>query len=218
MNFNLLLGLLTESGLSPEELAPKFGMSNMTLRRWKDQPGHLPVPKSHERNIVEGIYQLLIEQRLSAESLGVQKLLAGTRSLSFQAVLKSIGVAEDFHQQGKDQQEKMMVALYQIGASEKRKKNVDQNHLQIETLKKMGSEWKKRISMLVEAVASTKISAIDKMVAYGALFYLICPIDLIPDHFPVIGFIDDFGILGFAVTFYLQKFPGLFRKVGVNEF
>jgi uncharacterized membrane protein YkvA (DUF1232 family) len=49
-------------------------------------------------------------------------------------------------------------------------------------------------------------------VAYGALFYLILPFDLIPDSIPVFGYVDDFGILGFAVAYYARKFPELKRS------
>ena len=48
-------------------------------------------------------------------------------------------------------------------------------------------------------------------VAFGALFYLICPFDLIPDAIPVIGYADDFIVLGIAVLYYRKRFPHLFR-------
>ena len=45
--------------------------------------------------------------------------------------------------------------------------------------------------------------------AYGALFYLFTPFDLVPDVMPVFGYVDDFGMLGFAVAYYGAKFPHL---------
>ena len=103
----------------------------------------------------------------------------------------------------------MAIALCQIGASEERRIEVNESSGTLQTLKKMGQEWTKRISLLMEVVQSERITQIDKLIAYGALFYLICPFDLIPDQIPVVGFVDDFGVLGLAIAFYLRKFPEL---------
>ena len=51
----------------------------------------------------------------------------------------------------------------------------------------------------------------DKLAAYGALFYLITTFDLIPDTIPVFGLLDDFAILGIVVAYYVQKFPQYFN-------
>ena len=34
----------------------------------------------------------------------------------------------------------------------------------------------------------------------GALAYVVCPIDVIPDVIPVVGYLDDIGVLGYALT------------------
>lgn len=39
-----------------------------------------------------------------------------------------------------------------------------------------------------------------KRLILGALGYLIAPIDVIPDLSPIIGYTDDFGVLGFALV------------------
>lgn len=39
-----------------------------------------------------------------------------------------------------------------------------------------------------------------KAIAIGALLYLICPIDAIPDPIPVFGFLDDVAIIAMAVA------------------
>jgi uncharacterized membrane protein YkvA (DUF1232 family) len=39
-----------------------------------------------------------------------------------------------------------------------------------------------------------------KAICIGALLYFINPIDLIPDHIPVIGYLDDFVVLSVAVN------------------
>jgi len=39
-----------------------------------------------------------------------------------------------------------------------------------------------------------------KSVAVAALAYLVCPLDLIPDAIPVIGYLDDAGVIAAAVA------------------
>jgi uncharacterized membrane protein YkvA (DUF1232 family) len=36
------------------------------------------------------------------------------------------------------------------------------------------------------------------------ILYILSPIDLIPDFIPVVGWLDDIGVLGFMVHTYLQ--------------
>ncbi|TVX99067.1 YkvA family protein [Cohnella terricola] len=51
---------------------------------------------------------------------------------------------------------------------------------------------------LYYALESPKTDAKSKAIIYGALGYLIFPIDAIPDAIPVIGYADDLGVLLFA--------------------
>ena len=44
-----------------------------------------------------------------------------------------------------------------------------------------------------------KVSLLDKAIIIGSLGYLISPLDLIPDYIPVIGLMDDIGVLTWAV-------------------
>jgi uncharacterized membrane protein YkvA (DUF1232 family) len=76
----------------------------------------------------------------------------------------------------------------------------------------MGKDWAERISSLMKVLESNELHTFDKLVAYGALFYLIFPFDLIPDYIPVFGYMDDFIVLGFAVAYYIKRFPHLFGK------
>ena len=41
-----------------------------------------------------------------------------------------------------------------------------------------------------------------KVVAVGALIYFICPWDAIPDFVPVVGYMDDAGVIYAAVEYY----------------
>lgn len=214
MTYSQLNAVLAETGQSPEQLAPTLGVASMTIRRWQKKPGSAKVPKGYERTVLEGVYQLLAEGHLDSGSEAVQKMLAGSASLSFAAVLKSLEITDAVTGKGsgESQQDKMTIALSQIGVNEKRRAEVDQSRDKLQGFKKLGKDWNERISALWIVVRSTKLTPIDKLVAYGALFYLIFPFDLIPDHLPVVGLVDDFGILGFAMAYYLRKFPEIIKS------
>lgn len=210
MTYSQLLTVIDSSGLSPEDIAPALGISNMTLRRWRKQPGHKSLPKSYRRTAVEGVYQLIADGKLSFDSKEVQDLVRSSPSLSFDAIIKELGISMDVLNSRETYEDRVIMALSQIGINGKHKEEVDQSAKKLTGFQKLGAEWKRRISMLTDVLRSTQLSPIDKWVAYGALFYLIMPFDLIPDHIPVVGLLDDFGILGFAVAYYARKFPALF--------
>lgn len=208
MNFAQLNAVLDATHLSPEQLAPKFGVGSMTVRRWQKEERGKKVPRGHQWSIIESVYQLVLEGTLSAESEEVRSLLKDSTSLSFQATIQGMGVSSATFTSGDSQQDKIMLMLSQIGLNEKHSQEVEGSEKKLSYFKKMGSEWQKRISTLVDVVQSKKLSRADKLIAYGALFYLVCPFDLIPDHIPVIGLLDDFGVLGFAVAYYANKYSG----------
>lgn len=53
--------------------------------------------------------------------------------------------------------------------------------------------------LLFYALDSPKTSLKAKIQIYGALGYLILPLDLVPDLLPVVGYVDDLGALGLAL-------------------
>lgn len=92
-----------------------------------------------------------------------------------------------------------------IGSQESRRERVNKQKKKILSFKKLGKDWSERISVLTGVVASKKMAALDKFMAYGALFYLVMVFDLIPDTVPVFGLLDDFAILGIAASYYLKR-------------
>lgn len=207
------MDLFDETGFSPEQLAPYFGVGNMTLRRWKDQPGAKEIPEIYESAVLDGVYQLLIQGKVNSESAKIQKILRSAPSLSFQAALKGLGIESVFEEsKNQDHDDKFAVALSQIGLDDKHRSEVDRSEVKIQGYKKLGKSWAYRITSLWRVVRSDKLTLVDKMVAYGALFYLIFPFDLIPDHIPVIGLLDDYAMLGFAIAYYVKRFPELVQQ------
>ena len=206
MKYDQVITLFEQTGLSPEKIATRLGLGSMTLRRWHEHP-EKDVPKSYQILIIESVYQLLIEGYLDVESKEVNAILHYATNSSFQATLKQLGVSSDDVQQPMGHhQESVLIALSKIGMNTQYQKKVEKGKLKLEPFKKIGEEWKKRVQTLQLVLDSKKIRLMDKVIAYGSLFYLIMAIDLIPDYIPVVGLIDDFGMLGFAVTFYNSRF------------
>ncbi|QJD86486.1 YkvA family protein [Cohnella herbarum] len=53
--------------------------------------------------------------------------------------------------------------------------------------------------LLYFALQSPKTPLRAKVQIYGALGYLILPVDLVPDFLPAVGYVDDLGALGLAL-------------------
>jgi uncharacterized membrane protein YkvA (DUF1232 family) len=199
-----VLALLTDAQLSPEELAERIGISGMTVRRWLKRSKD-PVPRVYLPAIREACYALISEGRLSAGSASVGMLLALSPSGEYGAALQNLGLQEGFDLQHKMSKDEVLIGLSRIGTQSQKQDDVDHNRTKIFSFKQLGDEWSRRIGALWQIIASKKIGRMEKTVAYGALFYLLTPIDFIPDHIPFFGMLDDFGVLGIALAYYKTR-------------
>jgi uncharacterized membrane protein YkvA (DUF1232 family) len=205
MKTSHLLTLSSEARISPEDLGSSLGISGMTLRRWMKRPPSAPIPKFYHRAFADEIVRLWMEGRLKEDSGAVQWAMKVGQNLSFQAAIKNLGLSEISSAAPGSDSDKLMVGLTQIGSNGHHRQQVDGNKLRILSFSKMSKEWGQRISALMKVVRSNRIDAMDKLVAYGALFYLLCPFDLIPDNIPVFGLLDDYVILGLAASYYAKR-------------
>lgn len=213
MHYKQLTSILNETGLSPERLAEPLGVSNLTYRRWLKRPPREDIPKEYERNIAGGIYQLLSEGKLKHDSKTVSDFLEHNMPEFFGAAVGQFQMPTDLlSNRSINHQDKITTALSHIGNNAGIRHRVDVSSIAIRKFTSWGSEWKNRVTLMTKVIRSKKLSLVDKLIAYGALFYLILPFDLIPDSIPVFGYVDDFGILGFAAAYYLNKYPGVFNK------
>ncbi len=214
MKFSEVIGILKETGLSPEKLADYLCVSNMTYRRWLRRDGRLEVPREHRRNVAGGIYRLLGEGRLDQDSKKVSQFLGQYLPECFGAATGCLGFTVENAESHATHQEKVFQLLGHIGANRVVQHDINNARKKIDAFAKMGEEWKRRIRGLLGVLKATNISMVEKYVAYGALFYLITPFDLVPDGMPVAGLVDDFGILGFALTYYAKLYPHLVSARG----
>jgi len=56
-----------------------------------------------------------------------------------------------------------------------------------------------------------------KLVVVAAVAYVVFPIDLLPDMVPVLGWLDDLGALGAALTFFARDVASHAAKVEAVE-
>jgi len=205
--------LLKDTGLSPEQLGQRLQLSGMTLRRLLKKPDGDELPPNFVTRVRQGVYGLIIEGRLKPDAAVAKLVASQSPSLSFDAAIHALGFRQDRMALGTSYPDRVLIGLSEIGASPQRQGEVNGNRKELSRFRKMGREWAERVNTLRRVVSSKKLTHIEKLSAYGALFYMITVFDLIPDTIPVFGVLDDFAILGIVAAYYLQKFPRLF---GVN--
>lgn len=183
----------------------------MTLRRWENKNKTEEIPSSLEPGIREGIYRLITQGHLSADSKSVTMLLEDTYSLSFEACMKGMGADQALNTTTANNEETTAMVLAQIGHGSQHRKHVDENIAEFSKYKEFGKSWGANITTLLKVIKSEKIELLEKVVAYGALFYLIYPFDLIPDAVPGVGYVDDFTFVSFAVAFCMKRFSDILK-------
>jgi uncharacterized membrane protein YkvA (DUF1232 family) len=205
MKTSHLLILMRDTKLSPEELAKRLGISNMTIRRWMKKPSNEPLPAIYEKAVWEAVYQMVAEGMLLPGSAFVQKAVKESQKLYFKAAMKCLGFTGESRKAPGFSMESITRGLSQIGAKENHQLEVEKGKKKILSFSRFGRDWKQRISTLMKVLSSARLSGRDKAVAYGALFYLLCPLDLIPNNVPVFGLMDEYCVLGFASDHYAKK-------------
>ena len=210
MHYGQALDVLDKSRLSPESAARELGVSGMTLRRWRGKPLGEELPEIYRSAMEPLLRRLIGEGILHPEDPDAAAAFARPND-PFQATLLEAGITLKALGSPRKSREIVTKGLACIGENAHRQDQVRSSGRMIARFKAMGEEWRGRIEDLMLAMRSKEITALDKLVAFGAMFYLICPFDLIPDAIPVVGYADDFIILGIAALYYRRRFPRLFR-------
>jgi uncharacterized membrane protein YkvA (DUF1232 family) len=217
MRYRQLLSILEKTGTSPEKAAVELGVSGMTLRRWRAKGPGAELPEMYRRAFEPLLRRLIGEGRVHPEDPDVASAFA-TMDDPFQKTLLGLGITHEILRDGDKDHGTVTMGLARIGEDPNRQGQVKRSTKMLERFKAMGVEWQSRIGDLTFVLKSEELTALDKLVAFGALFYLITPFDLIPDAIPVFGLVDDFIVLGIAVLYYRARFPHLFKdKKGVKK-
>jgi uncharacterized membrane protein YkvA (DUF1232 family) len=216
MRVRQLLDVLDKTGLSPEKAAEELGVSGMTLRRWREKPAGEELPEIYRRAAQPLLTRLVGEGLLSPADPDVAAALAADDG-GFLKTLREVGITHEALAAPEKHGNAVAKGLAAIGRDENRQRQVAASGKLIASLRAMGQKWKDVIDDMKLALASDQITALDKLVAVGALFYLIMPFDLIPDAIPVFGYMDDFIVLTIAALYLRKRYPKLFPKRGAAK-
>jgi uncharacterized membrane protein YkvA (DUF1232 family) len=204
--------LMEEGELTPEKLAKRLGISNMTVRRWLKGNGDREIRPLYEKAIYGVVYEMLLEGALPFNSQSVRRVTEESQKLPFKALLKGLGFGAALRDAPGFSPDRLMVGLSQIGAKEEARVEVEKTPQRFRFLGRLGEEWKEKISILKRVVSSPRMSSVDKLAAYGALSYLLSPVDLVPNSLPLFGLMDEYFILGLTADYYRKKFRWLGEK------
>lgn len=162
--------LLAEQHLSPEQLAERTGVSNMTWRRLLSKPDTSRMPEK---------YSAVLERQFAPappELDGHQIALAGFGG-SEAAVLKR--VAED------------------AGSIESESRLLRDVERKRRSVRGLPEKLATALATLVERLPKAPLAA--KALILGALVYFLNPLDLVADALLGIGFLDDAGVVAIVL-------------------
>jgi len=174
-----LKNYLASQGLSPEGFAKEVKLSHMTIRRWLKKPDSFPIPEK---------YKPIMESHLSQGQESSNFSSAASLSSSATAALQGFNLTE------------LMDSVEETGRNYEDDGTLEgqlSDKLKGERFDKLMVQYVKK---LFKAAVSKDTPLKTRAICIGALLYFINPIDLIPDHIPVIGYLDDFVVLSVAVN------------------
>lgn len=212
MQYSQLFRLIDDAGVSPEAAAARLGVSGMTLRRWRSKPGREELPAMYARAFEPAFYQMVNDGTLAPDLPSVRGLMQGSIPAAVQSAVKNVGFSATMLEGESKSDDRLMGGLAELGADPERRKTVDKNRANIASFALRGPNWCRLIDGLLPLLRSKELTLPDRMVAYGALVYLLCPLDLISDFIPVFGLLDDFAVLQIAMLHYAARFPHLAEK------
>ena len=64
---------------------------------------------------------------------------------------------------------------------------------------------KLQLKNVVAYFKDREVSLWSKLLGLFAVAYVVSPIDLVPDVIPVFGWLDDVGVVGLVVAYYLRQ-------------
>jgi uncharacterized membrane protein YkvA (DUF1232 family) len=159
--------------LSPEALARKVLLSNMTIRR---------MLRLKASETISEKYWPLFDQ-LSEDSVELAHSHFQQISSSFFTDFKSL--TQDLEKAGTEAQN-----IDQIKEDVRSKMNNET----------IGTGLKASIKVLLNTVSGSNTSLRSRAIAIGALLYFINPFDLIPDALVGVGYLDDIAVASVAIS------------------
>ena len=161
MKNSQLLTLIRETKLSPEQMAKRIKVSNMTVRRWMEKPPSMEISHNHSRAIEDAVSGLIGDGILAPTSEIARQIIEGGDSSSFQDAIRSLGLPKDFYaSKDRDDTDSLIMGLSKIGGDENRSLEVINSVKKIKKYKGPGEEWPKRIKILLSVILSKSMISV----------------------------------------------------------
>jgi uncharacterized membrane protein YkvA (DUF1232 family) len=172
---------LKAKGDSPESLARKLKISNMTIRRLLKKADDTAIPDKYHA-------------ALDALSSSENRLAAPWPEFSVKIPTES-----SFGE--------LLVELEKSGEDVKDLEKLQRDVTSKYDDKNIGTELRDKVALVLKSIFSKDLWLKQRAICIGALLYFLNPIDLIPDTIPVIGYLDDFAVLSLVGTLLLKRSP-----------
>jgi uncharacterized membrane protein YkvA (DUF1232 family) len=167
---------LDQCNQSPEELARRVKISNMTIRRLLARPSSARIPEKYQLQFNA------LEERPAAESAA-----AGL----FQGLKDFEGILEHLKEEGSSSN----VDPARVRGELKKKLK----------LHELTSEFRELVRRASSFAWGKEGTLSQRFLCIGALLYFLNPIDIIPDTLGAVGFLDDFAVLSLVMMQVTRK-------------
>lgn len=206
MKLAQLFAMIKKADLSPEQFASYLGISGMTIRRWQEQNPENEVPELYKVALVKTVENLILEGFLKFDDVEVLPFLQNRDVDNIKLNLQTLGLdLDELRTLEAKNEADIYSALEKVGESTHRQAQVMSRLGDVLNISNLRTEMKESILSLVQVIKEKRHEGRHALVAFGALFYLIAPLDLIPDAVPIFGFVDDFSMLNLSALYYANK-------------
>jgi uncharacterized membrane protein YkvA (DUF1232 family) len=177
-NIHDLKTWMAATQLSPEKVAAKINISNMTIRRLLKKTDKSEIPQKYLRDLNE--------------------LTQKNENISFNHLMPANCELDDLQSIVKDLEKQGYLSL-------KEATKVINNAKEKLSCSLPMKDIKEKIFELSKIIRDNKITSRTRAVCLGSLLYFINPLDLINDCIPIIGYLDDFAILTLALNSFKKS-------------
>jgi uncharacterized membrane protein YkvA (DUF1232 family) len=204
VKYGAVIALFAKSTLSPEQIAPFIGISNMTYRRWMKKDAEAELSLLHQVAVKSAVEKMKQQNLLPADAVLPDTEVDATGA-SFTTWIRSAVSSLPPASRSGGFESLALGMLHALG-------NQKNASLQIEKARPSVTAFLAKNSLIGSFVHTLWTLATEgtapaalKAIACGALLYFVTPWDLIPDFMLGLGFLDDYGVLTLAAGFCTQS-------------
>ena len=100
---------------------------------------------------------------------------------------------------------KVKEKLYEAGSTPGAEEKVRKHFIEYFKKNKSNIGFGQQVEKIYDLLTSGQLNTRDKAIIVGALLYFINPFDLLPDITPLLGFIDDMGVIGLVYRYLTNR-------------